>query len=504
MAMLNHLFSDRPELVALALLFLGAGVTRWSAHRAPATRVATRVPMFLAFTYFLFLAHQVPYLAGVPPADALERILGDGMRAIWWVWVASIGANLVHQFSFRGAKFTAHRFFTDITVAGIYLLAFIGLITFVFNFPVQGILVTSGAVAVILGLALQSSLGDVFYGIVLNLGKPYCEGDWIALDNGVEGRVLEMNWRATHMLTLNEDVVIVPNSVVGKSKIINSSSPSRVHGTTIPVLLAPDTLPAVARRLLVDSINGCHLVLVVPIPLIVIRSMTQDGILIEATFFTPEIKLSLDAQNQVYEKLFRCLGAAGIGLGSRTTAMQQHAPDGAIPRHSESQRLVAFTPVFSRLPASESAAIAAAMVREVFEAGATIIERNVNSEAMYVVCSGVLSATREVAGQSVEIGRMCATDHFGAAGLLDGRPTAIKVTAITLAVVYRLEKKDLMRLVEAMPGFAAGLNRELAARQLLARSTTDAHDGSVESEDRLANWFSSLFRRPADEQTGRH
>jgi len=497
---LDRLLSDRPELFAFMMLLLGAFVTRWSANRAPATRVITRVPVFLAFTYFLFRAHQVPYLAAIPPVDALERIFGDCMRAIWWFWVASIGANLVHQFSFRNARLTAHRFFSELAVAGIYLLAFLGLITFVFNFPVQGILVTSGAVAVILGLALQSSLGDVFYGIVLNLGKPYREGDWISLDNGVEGRVLEMNWRATHMLTLNEDVVIVPNSVVGKSKIINSSSPSRVHGTTITILLAPDTSPATARRLLADAIKACNLVLAAPQPLVVIRSMNQDGLLIETTFFTREIKLSLDAQNQVYEKVFRCLGAAGIGLGSRTSALQQHAPDPALPVPGESQRLVRFTPVFSRLPASESAAIAAAMVREAFEVGTTIIERDVKSEAMYVVYSGVLSATRETGGQTTEIGRMCATDHFGAGGLLNGKPSSVKVTALTLAVVYRLDKKDLMRLVEAMPGFAAGLNRELAARQLLA---TSPHTSDLESEDSLANWFSNLFRRPVAEEVGR-
>lgn len=495
----DRMLTDRPELFAFVTLLLGAFITRWSAKRAPATRVVTRVPVFLAFTYFLFRAHQVPYLAATPPADALERILGDCMRAIWWFWVASIGANLVHQFSFRGARLTVHRFFSELTIAGIYLLAFLGLITFVFNFPVQGILVTSGAVAVILGLALQSSLSDVFYGIVLNLGKPYREGDWISLDNGVEGRVLEMNWRATHMLTLNEDVVIVPNSVVGKSKIINSSSPSRVHGTTITMLLAPDTSPATARRLLADAIKGCNLVLTAPPPLVVIRSMNQDGLSIETTFFTREIKLSLEAQNQVYEKVFRCLGAMGIGFGSRTTALQQRALDPAVLLPGESQRLVTFTPVFSRLPASERAAIASAMVREAFEAGTTIIERDVKSEAMYVVYSGVLSATREIGGQITEIGRMCATDHFGAGGLLNGKPSTVKVTALTLTVVYRLDKKDLLRLVEAMPGFAAGLNRELAARQLLA---TSPHTSGPESEDNLANWFSNLFRRPTDEQAG--
>jgi small-conductance mechanosensitive channel/CRP-like cAMP-binding protein len=496
MVVLDRLLSDRPELLALAILLLGVFATRWSVNRAPATRLVTRVPIFLAFTYFLFQAHQVPYLAAVPPTDALARILGDSLRAIWWFWAASIGSNAVREFSFRGSQLTGHRFFTDICVASIYVFAFVGLITFVLNFPVQGILVTSGAVAVVLGRALQSSLGDVFYGIVLNLGKPYKEGDWISLDNGVEGRVLEMNWRATHMLTTGQDVIIVPNSVVAKSKIINSSFPSHVHGTTIAVLLAPNTFPMMARRLLNDAIQGCPLVLSSPPPAIVIKSMSQEAIAVEITFFTSEIDESPDAQNQVYEKIFRCLGAAGIGLGSRTTALEPDVTGSAPSVAGDVERLVAFTPVFSRLPPSERSAIAASMVRETFEPGTTVIECGVTSEAMYVVGSGVLSYTREIGGREVEITRMTTADHFGAGGLLGGSPTVAKVSALTLAVVYRLEKKGLMRLVEARPGFAAGLNRELAARKLLARDAIESHDDEESSEESLANWFSNLFRRP--------
>jgi len=487
---------NRPELWALGLLFLGIFVTRWSADRAPATRLILRLPTFLLFTYFLFQAHQVPYVASVQPADALARIIGDGLRAIWWFWGASIAANAIRNFTYRGPQHTGQKFFIDLCVACIYVFAFVGLITFVLNFPMQGILVTSGAVAVVLGLALQSSLGDVFYGVVLNLGKPYREGDWIALDNGVEGRVLEMNWRATHMLTVGQDVVIVPNSIVAKSKIINSSFPSRVHGTTIQLFLAPNTFPTTARRILSEVLHGCHLVLLSPPPLIVVKSMSQEAIAVDITFFTSEIKQSFDAQNQLFEKIFRSLGVAGIGFGARTTAFQASAIHEAASDKDEVGRLIAFTPIFSHLPVLERAAIAALMVLETFDVNKTVIECGVISEAMYVVGSGVLSLTRNVDGHEMEIARMSTADHFGAGGLLGGSRTLVKVTTLTPAIVYRLEKKDLMRLVNDRPGFAANLNQELAARKLLAVTAMDASDDLDNTEDHLAAWFSNIFRRP--------
>src|SRR5262249_60961129 len=106
------------------------------------------------------------------------------------------------------------------------------------------------AVAIILGLDLQRTLGDVVSGLVLNFSRPYRPGDWISLDGGLEGRVLELNWRATHVLTGRRDLAIVPNSTIAKSKLVNVSSPSGLHGVTITVQLpAPTRPPTGPKRL---------------------------------------------------------------------------------------------------------------------------------------------------------------------------------------------------------------------------------------------------------------
>lgn len=79
---------------------------------------------------------------------------------------------------------------------------------------------------------------------------------------------------------------------------------------------------------------------------------------------------------------------------------------------------------------------------------------------------------------------------------MGGNQTLAKVRALTSAIVYRLEKKDLMRLVNERPGFAASLNQELEARKLMASAAMESHDDDENSEDRLAAWFSSIFHRP--------
>jgi small-conductance mechanosensitive channel len=68
---------------------------------------------------------------------------------------------------------------------------------FVFELPLQGIVATSRVLAIVLGLALQNTLGDVCSGLSLSVEKPYDVGDAILLEGGVEGDVIQINWRST-------------------------------------------------------------------------------------------------------------------------------------------------------------------------------------------------------------------------------------------------------------------------------------------------------------------
>jgi hypothetical protein len=100
--------------------------------------------------------------------------------------------------------------------------------------PVGTLLATSGAVAIVVGLALQSALGDAFSGRVLNLRRPYRIDDWMAVDSTLEGQLIETNWRATHLMTVERHVAIVPNSVMAKTRFVNANTTTVPRGVTAP------------------------------------------------------------------------------------------------------------------------------------------------------------------------------------------------------------------------------------------------------------------------------
>ena len=91
----------------------------------------------------------------------------------------------------------------------------------------DSILTTSALITAVIGLSLQETLGNLFAGLAMQLQRPFEVGDWIQFEPDPKriGRVLEINWRATKVQTLEDVEIIVPNGTLGKAAIVNHSRP---------------------------------------------------------------------------------------------------------------------------------------------------------------------------------------------------------------------------------------------------------------------------------------
>jgi small-conductance mechanosensitive channel len=117
----------------------------------------------------------------------------------------------------------ARRLFADLASALIYAVAFAGVMDTVLNKPISAVVATSGVLAIVLGLAIQNTLADVFSGLAINIERPFGAGDWITLNGGVEGQVVEINWRASRVRTAANTLVVIPNSIAAKAIVTNHS-----------------------------------------------------------------------------------------------------------------------------------------------------------------------------------------------------------------------------------------------------------------------------------------
>ena len=144
----------------------------------------------------------------------------------WWFLGAWLIRSLLTLFLRRTIfpnDYLPHsrRLFADLASGMVYIIAFVGIMDTVLKQPISAFLATSGVLAIVLGLALQNTLADVFSGLAINIERPFGAGDWITLNDNVEGQIIEIDWRATRIRTVVNDMVVIPNSVIAKAMVTN-------------------------------------------------------------------------------------------------------------------------------------------------------------------------------------------------------------------------------------------------------------------------------------------
>jgi small-conductance mechanosensitive channel/CRP-like cAMP-binding protein len=453
-----------------------------------------RFLIFAVSTGLMLAVGVVPFRPGLGSGGEPRRLLMGALETVWWLGAAWVVVGLLRGFLVLGRQPRESQLIKDLLAALIYLSAAFAIVVEVFDLPLRGLLATSGAVAIILGLALQSSLADVFSGIVLNIERPYGVGDWVIVDDTVQGTVIETNWRATHILTGNQDVAIIPNSVVAKAKLVNCSTPTRVHSTSIRVKLDPSITPATGCHLLKEVLLSSGQILQTPEPSVTIMDLSAEMIDYEVSFSVLDISVVPQAQNEIYDRVFRAAAAVGAQLSPRLPGLLRNS---SVDSHrlGVPESLLAGISLFSTLTVQEKAALASEMRRRDYKPGQLIVAQGTIMQSLCVVSDGVLVNSTQENGQQREVARLATGDYFGESGLLTGEPLNGQVAALTRAVIYEISKEALSPLLKARPAIAEELSETLTSLQLANRTALDHRSDREPGEGRLTDRVAATIRR---------
>jgi small-conductance mechanosensitive channel/CRP-like cAMP-binding protein len=477
-----------PLIGGSVLIAFSALISRMLFKQKPMWHAVARV-IFLVLLTLLLMNHAiVPYeplqLTGAPYRDTIAGTL----KIAWWLWAAWFLVALVRALVIFEGRPRDGKLVQDILSALIYLTAAFAIVAYVFDLPIQGLLATSGVIAIVLGLALQSSLNDVFSGLVLSLSHPYKAGDWIKIDGGTEGRIVELNWRATHILTGRQDLAIVPNSTIAKSKIVNLDYPSAIHGMTIEVRLSAP--PASGKNILELALLNSQLILAFPRPSVLIQSIDAMQTEFEITFFVDRL------DSELFDLISRHAVAAGARLGPPKNAPYQPRDDAALNiKDLNPETVLTLAGIFVSLTPDERAAIAAKLKKASYDKGDVLVKTDDMLQSLFIVGSGVLSVTRPDNIGEKEWLRFGPGDYFGEMGLLADKRATANITAVAPSTVYELTKADLKPILEASPEIAQELSRAMAQRLETGRGLTTAElDRTLPTRGSSA-WFSQHIRR---------
>jgi len=113
--------------------------------------------------------------------------------------------------------------------------------SFIWGADVGRLFTALGVTSIVLGLALQNSVGQIISGLLVLFEQPFQLGDWIETPTA-RGRVVEVNWRATHINT-GSGLLIMPNSVLAAASFTNFSRPPGTHSLSVSTLFSLDDPP---------------------------------------------------------------------------------------------------------------------------------------------------------------------------------------------------------------------------------------------------------------------
>ncbi|HXZ10109.1 MAG TPA: mechanosensitive ion channel family protein [Paraburkholderia sp.] len=477
-----------PLVSGMVLIVLDIALWRLALPRNATLRLLARLVIFGLFTALLFSSGLNPFATAPWPESPMRHLAAQVLAIAWWLTGARLLTLTLDAFFVR-RDWHRERLFQDVLGAIVFLAAVVASLAFVLGLPITGLVATSGALAIVLGLAIQSTLSDVFAGIVLNTTEPYHIGNWVSVD-GVEGKVMEMNWRATHLLTSQGNIVIVPNSVAAKAKITNSSRPSSLHGVTITLEISPEERPATVLAALERAIAGVSNVMKDPPPFALVKRALTNSIEYQVTAYVDDMSRKTSVNNALYDLCHRHLAAAGIDLHSLGVPLQ---PQREVV--SRRQRLLANVELFHALHGDEIEALSKRLSRHEYESDQIVVASDDVTDYLMIVESGVLSVEVDGPAGRVETTRLGPGDSIGEAGVLAGLPVQAQIKALTRTVLYRLDKEDLTPFLKSRPEIGQRMCRLLSERQDSLRRISVVPDTEEDTEWGVFEWLREGMRK---------
>ena len=442
---MDHLWFAYPLFSASVLLIIDLVLWQWIHPRMLRRKLACRLVLFVLFSMALLDGGLSPLYQVPVELSGPRHVLATLLNIAWWLFGArtlTVLAVVVMEPRIGGKG----HLLQDVMGAIFFLVAAVAAASYVLDLPVRGLLATSGAVAIILGLAVQSTLGDVFSGIVLNATKPFRVDDWIRVDD-IEGKVIEIDWRSTHLLTAEGSMAVIPNAMAAKTRIVNFSRPDRFHAVTLKIELSPRLRPGLVLDSLEKALQGCRELLIAPKASAVVIKSGLRSVEYEVTGYVKSRDQRSAVRNQLFDLIHR-------QLASTETRLDQSRPS---TRQSAVLNTVS---ALRMLSDSDRAQLEAHMRLQAFSAKDVVLAAGAVPEALYIIESGVISVSVERPEGWMEAGRMGPGELFGETGIVDGTPTLGRVSAYTDCMIYRIDKADLEPWLHAhseLLGALAGL-----------------------------------------------
>ncbi len=418
---------------------------------------------------------------GATAVSLFEQILHIVNVILWMTLIVSIVrfANfLVFNAAFGSHEYKISTLLRNVFSIIIYVVSFF--VVFKSQYPqvdLVPLFTTSTILGVIIGLALQDTLGNLFAGLAIQADQPFQIGDVVSIANKGSGVIENVSWRGVKIRTFQNKLVVISNSVLGKEAIeiaprdnlnarlvnfttVYASSPARTIQTIREVVRQVENVSAKMR------------------PIVRIRDFNLNGVDFEVKYWLDDYSKYSDTDALIRQRIWYAFQREQIEFATSTQILhieKKRHESIFLETNDDIVERLSDVSIFAPLSAEETRRLAENSHVRVFAPDEKIVRQGQKSSSMFVIHRGTVVVQAKETGVSTTLRHLREGDFFGEMGLLTGEPRTATVTATEETEVLEINNLCLKPILEENPELVKTLSHIVEER----RHTL----GQLESED---------------------
>ncbi|MBV9925401.1 MAG: mechanosensitive ion channel [Acidobacteria bacterium] len=463
----------------------------------PPLKKKVAVPLVLAVLFGLawyVLSRLMPELpAGATDQQRMTRAANEWAVTVaqiaFWMSVALVAVRALNEltfFIFRKRKgYDAPALMRDLFSLVLFVTAGAAILKYTLDLSFAALLPGSALLGIVLGLALQDTLGNLFSGISLHADKPFQLGDVITVGKHT-GVVSSITWRAVKIKTFSNHIVLVGNTSIAKESI--EVCPQNGQNARIVFFSAAYTdSPVKVIHEVREAVREAENVLRYITPVVRVRGLGESGVDYEVKYWLSDYTRYNDTDALIRQRIWYAFRRNGFTFPfpTRTVLMEEVAAQNGGGRDAETLAgLLSAVDIFSPLTPEELNALALASKNHVFAPGETIIRAGDDGDSMFVVSRGGVDVRVDSNGAPRTINRLGEGAFFGEMALFTGEPRTANVVASEETEVLEIGHDAMRGLFRTNPDLVEALSHAINERRagLLANASVsageeDTHDG---------------------------
>ncbi|MEP3629598.1 MAG: mechanosensitive ion channel family protein [Hyphomicrobiales bacterium] len=338
---------------------------------------------------------------------------------------------------------------------------FIGLMIFLNmrDVSITGLYVSTGAAAALIAFAMQRTLGDLFSGIALSIEHPFRVGDWVELSDGTQGKIIDINWRATRIRAWDNATMIVPNSELAQQSIKNLHGAGHSFSPWYEIKISADVDPRFAKALLLEAALRCSKVMKSPLPVVRLKDATTIPYTYMVWVHYKDFLTMFAGREELFREIHYGLKQAGIQVAPDTHEIHSRRAETMNIELPSVLLALKGLDVANILTDREVEQMASMSQHHSFEAGTVILPEGDTATSFDILSTGIIESSIQTnKGVSKTVDRLKPGQYFGIASMITDNPSFLEFTAITDVSLIRVDLDCFRTIISNRPE----LSEELA------------------------------------------